>query len=157
MKYNIFVDLDGVLVDFDKGYKDLTGIDLNKLPFQDGKSFWDPINKAGKEFWSNLKWMKDGKKLWNFVSQFNPKILSAPSKDKSSHKGKQEWVSRELKNVQLILCPAKDKQKYASNNSILIDDRIDNCERWEMAGGIAIPHTNSKITISQLIKILFNE
>jgi hypothetical protein len=46
--------MDGVLVDFDKGYKELTGEDLIAGVHRNDTDFWDPINKAGYDFWINL-------------------------------------------------------------------------------------------------------
>lgn len=155
MKYKLFCDLDGVLADFEGGYLKLTGIDISNN-FQTNSGFWKPIDKAGSKFWEYLEWMKDGKELWKFIQPFNPVILSAPSRQKSSHIGKQKWVKNNLKNVPLLLKRAEEKQQYASENHILIDDRSDNCERWTNAGGISIVHKNAKNTISQLYKIIYN-
>ena len=48
---------------------------------------------------------------------------------------------------------SKNKQKHAAPNHILIDDRKDNIERWEAAGGVGILHTNAKNTIACLKKL----
>lgn len=157
MKYKLFVDMDGVLVDFDKGYEQLTGVDISKMSFQTGPKFWNPIDKAGSDFWANLEWMEDGKKLWKFISPYKPTILSAPSKKQSSKIGKTKWVDRELKNVSLLLVPAHAKKNFSGPNNILIDDRGINCDQWIESGGIAIYHSNADDTINQLIKIIFNE
>lgn len=150
--YKIYCDLDGVLVDFDKGYKNLTGRDIAGQFFSD-THFWDPINTAGYDFWINLEWMKDGKDLWEYIEKYNPEILSAPSRQQESRVAKNDWVNRELPGVHLILRTAKHKKDFASPNSILIDDRVDNIEGWVLAGGIGIHHVNANDTIEQLKKI----
>ena len=43
-EYKIYCDLDGVLVDFIKGYLELTGRDITGTYHSD-KKFWDPIDK----------------------------------------------------------------------------------------------------------------
>ena len=140
--------MDGVLVDFDKAYFDLTG---EKASFNtDPKKFWEPINKAGAAFWIKLPWMPDGKQLWDYIKQYNPDLLSAPSREESSKMGKRIWVKRELPGVKLILRSADRKQEFATPNSILIDDRADNIQRWKDAGGIGIVHTSAADTIQQL-------
>jgi len=48
-EFKLYCDMDGVLVDFDKGYKKLTGNDLDGVHRTD-TDFWDPINKAGYDF-----------------------------------------------------------------------------------------------------------
>jgi hypothetical protein len=40
-KYTLFVDMDGVLVDFDKGYKDLTGVATHHADAQGRDEFWN--------------------------------------------------------------------------------------------------------------------
>ena len=71
--YIIYCDMDGVLVDFEKGYYDLTGTSTKQFPKGDN-SFWQPISDAGAEFWATLPWMPDGKELWNYIKKYNPNI-----------------------------------------------------------------------------------
>lgn len=146
--YKIYCDMDGVIVDFDKGYKELTGTEAS---FDTPKEeFWTPIQKAGAEFWIKLQWMPDGKQLWNYIKPYNPQLLSAPSRDESSKIGKFVWVKRNIPGTKLILRSAERKQEFATPNSILIDDRADNIQRWKDAGGIGIHHTSAADTIQQL-------
>jgi FMN phosphatase YigB (HAD superfamily) len=148
-KYKIYCDMDGVLVDFNKGYKELTGEDLTGEHRND-TDFWDPITKAGYDFWFNLEWMSDGKRLWKYIEKHNPKLLSAPSRQEDSRVAKLDWVYKELPGVHLILRSAKHKKDFATPTSILIDDRLDNIQGWRDAGGIGIHHINTKHTIDQL-------
>lgn len=149
-KYKIYVDMDGVLADFDKGYEDLTGITTKEADKKGPESFWEPISKAGAKFWITLKWMPDGKQLWDYVKKYNPELLSAPSREESSRMGKRVWVKRELPGTKLILRSADKKQEFALPNSILIDDREKNIEQWRNAGGIGILHTDTASTIKKL-------
>ena len=147
----IYCDMDGVLVDFDKGYFDLTG---KKASFDTPKDeFWEPITKAGAAFWIKLKWMPDGHELWDYIKKYNPELLSAPSREEASKMGKRIWVKRELPGTKLILKKAELKQQLATPDAILIDDREDNIQRWNEAGGIGIHHTSAKNTIKQLQKL----
>ncbi len=151
-KYSIFVDMDGVLTDFIKGYYELTGKDITG-EFHDSKEFWDPINDAGYNFWINLKWTKDGKKLWNYIKKYDPEILSSPSRQDDSRVAKHDWVKKELPGVHLILRSPSNKKEFASPNSILIDDRESNIDQWKKAGGIGILHTSTEDTIKELKKL----
>lgn len=148
--YSLFVDLDGVLVDFDRGYQELTGVTTKHADSQDVDTFWEPLTKAGAAFWIKLKWMPDGKQLWDYIKKYNPELLSAPSREESSRLGKRVWVKRELPGVKLILRSAERKQEFANPTSILIDDREKNIKQWEAAGGIGILHTSAADTIKQL-------
>ena len=149
-KYTMYCDMDGVLVDFDKGYKDLTGITTKEADANGPKFFWEPISKAGEKFWTELEWMPDGKELWNYIKKYNPSLLSAPSREKSSRTGKNIWVNNYLPGVKLILANAVDKQNYSGENQILIDDKESNIEQWKSKGGIGILHTSAVDTIKQL-------
>jgi hypothetical protein len=149
-KYAIYCDMDSVLVDFDKGYEDLTGMSTKEADAKGPEFFWKPISDAGAAFWIRLKWMPDGNELWNYIKQYNPSLLSAPSKEESSKIGKRVWVKRNLPGVKLILANAVNKQNYSGENKILIDDREKNIEQWRSKGGIGILHTSASDTIKQL-------
>jgi hypothetical protein len=149
--YKIYCDMDGVLVDFEKGYKDLTGRDASYKT--NPEEFWEPITKAGAPFWIKLQWMPDGKELWNYIKGYNPELLSAPSREESSKIGKFVWVKRNIPGTKLLLKSAERKQEYATPNAILIDDRADNIQRWKDAGGVGIHHTSAENTIKQLQKL----
>lgn len=147
-KYTIYCDLDGVLVNFEKGYEELTG---KPMPINgEGPEFWDPIHNAGASFWIKLKWMPDGHILWDYISKYNPILLSAPSKEESSKIGKRVWKKNNLPDVKMILTPARFKQKYSGENKILIDDMERNIQQWKDKGGIGILHTSAADTIKQL-------
>ena len=65
-----------------------------------------------------------------------------------------EWVKENLTpNTDVILVNKKDKQLYAGENKILIDDRTDNISDWKNAGGIGILHKTATQTINELKKL----
>tara|TARA_B100000900_G_C20383555_1_gene635578 strand:- start:357 stop:800 length:444 start_codon:yes stop_codon:yes gene_type:complete len=145
--------MDGVLVDFDKGYFELTGKDI-KGQWHTTPEFWNPINEQGEKFWDNLEWTKDGKRLWSYLEEHYPVLLSSPSRNGyGSRKGKNSWVNRELPGVPLLLEYSNNKKKYAGTNCILIDDRDRNIDQWISNGGIGILHKDYDTTISQLEKL----
>lgn len=155
--YVIYCDLDGVLVDFDKGYEELTGI-VNKEFIKGDYNFWKPISDAGASFWANLEWMSDGKVLWNYIKDITktkPFLLSAPSRDPSSKIGKQAWCKIHLNNQYdtLLLYPRAQKQTFSGPNKILIDDMEVTINEWNKKGGIGILHTSAYNTINELKKI----
>ncbi len=80
-KYTWYCDMDGVLVNFDKGYFELTGKYPHEMKNKDPQLFWEPISKVGKQFWEELEWMPDGEQLWNYIKIYNPTLLSSPSRD----------------------------------------------------------------------------
>jgi len=177
----IMLDLDSVLVDLQAGVSKLTGgMDMAAWKAR-GKSMTNKKGQVPKEvsnnelhrmvaaegakFWAELPWMKDGKKLWNFVKKYDVHILSAykkPSNDPKgfSRKGKEIWVAKNLR-----IAPAKvhlvfreDKQKYTKvdgNPALLIDDYDKNIREFNAKGGLGIVHRTASGTISQLKKLGF--
>jgi len=153
-QYKVYCDMDGVIVDFERGYNDLTGKQTPGVDSTyDKNDFWSAITKAGAKFWADLNWMPDGKQLWSYIKQYNPSLLTAPSREKSSEIGKQEWIDKNLPGTPVIFKQAKDKKDLAEPNAILIDDRKDNIQQWIDAGGIGIRHTSTESTIKQLQKL----
>ena len=152
--YIIYCDMDGVLVDFEKGYYDLTGTSTKQFPKGDN-SFWQPISDAGAEFWANLPWMSDGQELWRYIKKYKPNILSAPSQDPSSKIGKEAWLKMNLQNSfkKAYFYNRANKKLFAGPNRILIDDMKQTIDEWNAAGGIGIFHTSAADTISQLKKL----
>lgn len=167
-KYVIYCDMDGVLCDFDLGYKELTGISTAKANTKGKTYFWELFRKGTgkneKDFWSNLPWQPGGRELWKAISPYTPNILSSPAIDFSlppdqqlspeynqAIQGKKEWISKNLTNVgKEIFVPAVKKATFAAPNHILIDDLEKNITAWEANGGIGILHKNLPDTLKKL-------
>jgi hypothetical protein len=146
--------MDGVLVDFEKGYAELTDTIPSKS-FNGKPSFWEPINKAGAQWWANLEWMPDGKQLWDYIKPYKPYILSAPSLNPSSRIGKEAWCKMHIPNQykKLLLYSRKEKQIFSAPDKILIDDMEQTINEWNKRGGIGILHTSTNNTIKELKKL----
>jgi hypothetical protein len=169
-KYVIFCDMDGVLVDFDEGYKELTGVTTQHADSQGKNEFWGLFRDSLKNkdisersYWANLDWMSDGKQLWDYISPYNPYVLTAPSvnfdipfeerykvENNESMQGKTEWVQRLPNMRKIYFRSAARKADFAGPNKILIDDRKDTIDSWNANGGIGILHTSTANTIKQL-------
>ncbi len=153
-KYQIYCDMDGVLTDFDERFDFYSGMFPREYESKYGtEKFWNLIDKAGVGFWVGMKWMPDGKQLWNHIKPYNPIILSAPSKQSESRLGKRLWVRNQIPGTKLILSKASEKRNYSGKYHILIDDRPDNIQDWIADGGIGILHTSAQSTIQQLQKL----
>ena len=152
MKYEIYSDMDGVLTDFDKAFMEASGgimpSEYEKNFGKDG--FWKLIDAKGADFWEKMPWMSDGKTYWDYIKEYNPTLLSSPSRSSTSRLGKRLWVKNNLPGTKLILAQAKDKQNYAQKDRILIDDRPSNIEQWRASGGVGILHISASDTIKQL-------
>lgn len=156
-QYKLYVDLDGVLTDFDRQFYELTGTlptDFKTIhgPKTDDAK-WTKVEKdGGLYFWSHMYWMPDGRKLWDYIKGKNVEILSAPSRHvTNSELGKKLWCKRFLgKDIPLNLEYAQNKHKFAGPHNILIDDMEENVNDWRNKGGIAILHKSADDTISKL-------
>ena len=83
--------------------------------------------------------MPQGKKLWEFIKSYQPDLLTSPSRDNTSRLGKNLWARNNLNpKPKVIFAYSADKQRYANENSILIDDKKSNINEWTANGGIAI-------------------
>jgi hypothetical protein len=169
-KYVIFCDMDGVLVDFDEGYKQITGVTTQHADSQGKDEFWKLFRDGLKDkdisersYWANLDWMPDGKQLWDYIKEYNPYVLTAPSvnfdipfeerykvENNESMQGKTEWVQRLPNMKKIYFRSAGRKADFAGPGKILIDDRKDTIDKWNANGGIGILHTSTANTIKQL-------
>ena len=154
---DIYCDLDMVLVDFMKGADEVSG---GSFVTTDKEERWKNINQT-KGFWANLDWMPGARKLYQFISRYDPHVLSAyAGRDPNSRDGKKKWLKRNtgFKRANINLVKREQKQKFATTNdkpNILIDDYIKNIREWEAAGGIGIHHTDVSKTISELKRLGF--
>lgn len=149
-RYELFCDMDSVLTDFHRQFKEISGgIDINKYSEKHGEdATWQFVSEYGEEFWSKMYWMPDGKKLWNYIKYKEPKILSTPTRNKLSRSGKKKWVKQNLGNIEVLL--EQNKEKYSGKNKILIDDKLENIQKWNSMGGTGILHKTAIDTIKQL-------
>jgi len=162
--YDVYVDMDGVLTDFERRFEQFAGVTPDefmaqkKIEFGEEKAneqFWDLIdNQIGVRFWAGMPWMPEGEKLYQYIKKSKPTILTSPSREESSRIGKGVWVKRNMPNVPVKFgYKASGKAKYAGPNKILIDDREDNIQAWKAAGGIGILFKSTEQVKNELSKL----
>jgi hypothetical protein len=152
-KVTLYLDLDGVLANFDKAAGALMGTDnIYKYEFIWGANkFWEKLN-VDEEFFASLEVMPDAWDLLGAVGHLAPTILTALPRDNPEliDKQKREWVSDNLGGYEVITCQTKDKPNYCEPGDILIDDRAINRDAWVAKGGTYIIHTTAERTIGTL-------
>jgi len=154
MDYKIFLDMDGVLVNFDQQFQELTGMMPREFESKySSDKFWEEIDGAGVGFWRGMKWMPGGEALYNRASQHDHALLSSPSRSEVSKIGKRLWRRDKTPDTKLILARSYNKRKYAAPNHILIDDREDNIQQWKDAGGIGILYKSAEQVNAELDKL----
>ena len=163
----LYIDMDQVLVDFLSGAKKILGEDYTDKHYwkrEDAPNKKQELDKNAPNFFRELNWMEDGKKLWNFIQEYQPKILSACPRSwaPNAKEDKHTWVENNLgiDSSDVHLVNRHVKRKYAISEygqpNVLIDDNPKNISEWQSAGGIGILHVNTASTIKKLKKMGFN-
>jgi PAS domain-containing protein len=170
----IYCDMDGVLCDFDRQFEKLTKTPSKEFESSKGtKEFWKVILEDGEKFWSTMQPMsgfdylkkelldisKDGRfKLKFLTSTSAAQILKNYPRQqaieyiKNIEIGKRTWMQTHWSGPKTIVFSdsGKGKAKYATPNSILIDDLSPNIESFIAAGGNGIIFTNANQAIDEL-------
>lgn len=151
----IYLDMDGVIADFDKKYKQLYNIaprDADTYKTFD-KFFTTFI--AERQF-AKLELMPDALALIEYLKSLSipTEILSSTSSEKRDaeiREQKVEWLHKHNLHFPINLVPGKRlKRKFSNPNSLLIDDTGQNIDQWRTEGGIGILHTDAITTIGIL-------
>jgi len=146
--YKIYCDMDGVLTDFESRFEHYSGMSPKEYESKHGTAgFWNLIDvEVGVKFWVGMDYMPQGEQLWNFIRNYQPDLLTSPSRDNTSRLGKNLWVKNNLNpKPKVIFAYSKAKSRYANENSILIDDKPSNINEWASKGGIAIRCKNGNV------------
>jgi len=162
--YDVFVDMDGVLTDFERRFEQFAGVTPDEFTSQKtiqvgkekaNEQFWDLVDKQiGVRFWAGMPWMPEGEELYRYIKKYKPTILTSPSREESSRIGKGVWVKRNMSGVPVKFGYGADgKAKFAGPNKILIDDREDNIAAWKAAGGIGILFKSTEQVKNELSKL----
>jgi len=159
-QYYIYLDMDGVVADFDKRFKDLSGLMPQEyIEKNDLNAFWDLIDEKHKvAFWRGIEIMPGAEKLVKFVEQHPFEMLTAPSIKKQSIIGKGLWVKDKVGTLystkpKVTYRSAKQKHTVKPNLTkfdILIDDKGSTIDRWNAAGGTAILYQSADQVINDL-------
>ena len=162
-EYKVYLDMDGVLADFDKRFKDLSGMGPSEFESKYGKNkFWDFIDEEHKiSFWVGIEPMPGAADLVNAVKDYNYELLTSPSVKKQSYLGKILWVRNHTGDIfpskpRINFKRAKEKHEIKpqlSKTDILIDDRADTIGRWNAAGGTGIVYKNISQVLNDLAKL----
>jgi hypothetical protein len=150
----IYVDMDGVLCNFERRYRDRFG-DITE---HDRKTVFKPnfakfIESAQ---FATLDLMDDALELIKGLNDIDiPKeILSSTAYEHTFDAiafQKGIWLEEHGITWTRNFVPGKrHKYKWATLDSIIIDDTLSVIEDWERAGGIAIHHRSAATTLAEL-------
>ena len=159
----VFFDMDGVLADFNRGVKELCGMEA---PPQNGSKeeneiMWRKIRKVG-HFYDRLELMPGAKDMFDQVYgklKERCEILTGiPRPERgidTAGVDKTSWVRRLLsEDIEMNIVARREKKEYCyGRNCILIDDLEKNIREWEERGGTGILHKSAKKTLAELKRL----
>lgn len=151
----VYVDMDGVIADFSKRYKEKFRVTPEET--RSNKQFGGFFKKfiEDGEF-STLDLMPDALELLSYLNSFDvPKEILSSTARPENHgmiaPQKQMWLNKHNILYKANFVPGKSlKYKYATPDSIIIDDTKSVIDDWNKAGGIGILHTDAVSTIAML-------
>lgn len=148
---HVFLDMDGVIVDFVRPAIQLHGQPeaIHRWPVGEwdvptvlgisAAEFWAKIDVQGHAFWSQLPVYPWTASLIDTVRQFASfAILSCPSHHPECLSGKVSWLQRHLGPEFRDFLIGPPKYHCAKSDVVLIDDSDANVERFRASGGRAI-------------------
>tara|TARA_B000000460_G_scaffold122655_1_gene86317 strand:+ start:93 stop:608 length:516 start_codon:yes stop_codon:yes gene_type:complete len=150
----VFLDMDGVLVDFFNAFAKLANVKHWKQ--MDPQRLQDVLNKiVGSDYFAKLPKTNTCDSIVEMVVDFagSYSILSSPLRGDiaNSTKHKRAWVMDNLSPQPTTTIIVRDKSQYALLNgvqNILIDDRANNIHKWKEAGGYGIKYQANENDLS---------
>jgi len=159
----LFVDIDGVIADFDEYALRISGIPPRKGVYNSQE--WQKIAENPRLYRDLIKTKYADELILqckNFceINNYELIFLTAVPKGNDIHYAfydKVCWVLKYFPDIPVHFGPhSKDKHTHCDDNDILIDDRESNIQEWREAGGTAIHHENLTDTIRELYEYSSN-
>lgn len=157
----LFLDLDGVMADFDGHFPELFGKDHRAMP---DAEMWGAIHDYGT-FFRDLPPCDGALKFFRDIEHLSPVILTACPAGESLPRfedvagQKRDWVNCYLGlDVPVIFAPGgKTKALYMRRaGDVLVDDFPRNIQRWNDAGGFGLHHRGDFGTTKERLSAHFN-
>lgn len=151
----LYLDMDGVLCNFDKAYR---AYDPEK---NDRKRFRYAV--LDYHIFEDLEFMSDAQELLNYVSKLegiNIEILTSMGtfdvqQGMAAKTQKHKWLDKQNipYKANFVRCK-EEKAQYANENTILVDDSIGCITPFNAKGGHGILHTKSSDSIQQIHAVI---
>jgi len=143
----IFLDLDGVIVDWDQGVIDWFNLDATHEDVTHWGSLCDMTGLSDADFWGQLceEWFWEGLKFTEYAAEvlyylkdLDVCLLTSPAMHTAGWR--QNWIQKNLPEYfhakRYLIGPGKEH--VARADTILIDDYEVNVNKFREAGGEAI-------------------
>ena len=155
----IYLDMDGVLCDFESRYEKLFGeLPAYSREMKEWSANWNVFVET--EQFKTLDWNPGGKTLLKVITDadIDYEILSSSGGKKHHEKveaQKKHWLQTNGILVKANIVPGRtNKAKFANSRTVLIDDTPDVIDAFNSAGGYGILHKNTPDTVKKLERIL---
>jgi hypothetical protein len=145
----LYVDMDGVLADFDRHHEKHFGIKPSR---EKDNVDWEDVRSV-PNFFRTIPPMLDAMQLWDGIKHMKPIVLTGvpQSLREIASANKKAWVASHIPgNPKTICCRSKEKYLFAKAGDILIDDWEKYRYLWEGRGARWIAHTSAVDTLKQL-------
>lgn len=145
----IYVDIDGVVADFVKGYKNA----FNRNAYNDDPFTVQQFCLQVPHFFRFLPVLEKGAELIELLKDdYKVVFLTVPMHNMDfCRRDKLEWVKENFGAEYDVLFSNKKEEYVVDEKSILIDDMDYNLKPWSDAGGTAI---NIKLPIDKIFEII---
>ena len=150
MTFQLFLDADGVLADFDAYAHEYFGMPSREYEKKVGsKTFWKELQAKG-DFYRNMPKMHDADTLVDAVRHLNPIILTGCPYGNWAPKQKVEWAHEHFPGIPVITCRSAEKKLHAKPGDVLIDDWPQHRHHWIEMGGVWISHYDADTSLKAL-------
>lgn len=145
-KMILFLDVDGVLADWVGGVFDATGVE---------PGVWDTVGHgllptehqaevdavmATRSFWAHLRRYPWAEELVMTARELASSVVfcTQPFDSAECLAGKYDWLSRHFGATMDNIVFTRNKWRLANPTSLLVDDNVDNCNKFHLRGGHSI-------------------
>ena len=159
----IYLDMDGVLCDFEEKFVNYYGVDaLKDRARKEWSKNWEDfiLNKKGFE---KLDWFSGAHELLAFLEKTNIPIEILSSTGGRRFHGevavqKLNWLKAHgIKHKANFVWNRKKKAEYATPRTILVDDTDDVIRAFNSSKGLGILHRKSHSTIEKIKELISKE
>ena len=160
----IYLDMDGVVADWETAAAELVGYrsEYPEKPYP--PEDWDRIRNH-KRIFRNMPKMPQADELVTLARKFRDELgwellfLTAVPHYNDIHWAyydKVMWATERYPDIPVHFGPySQDKRNHTKPGDILVDDRLDNCNGWKDASGLAVRVTKDyQLALDQVAELL---